>query len=227
MYLTATSTRLIRALAAVAVLLVACGSPARNAPADAGAYAARMAPLPGVPQGTAVATFAGGCFWCVEAAFDAVPGVLSTTSGYTGGRMPMPDYDAVSAGYTGHVEAVQVVFDPVRVSFERLLEVFWHNVDPLDARGQFCDTGEQYRSVIFFHSAEQLAAVEASRAALERTKPFRGELVTEVLPASQFWPAEVEHQNFHQTNPYRYRYYRTLCGRDLRLRMLWGEAAGK
>ncbi|MDH5208509.1 MAG: peptide-methionine (S)-S-oxide reductase MsrA [Burkholderiaceae bacterium] len=175
----------------------------------------------------AVATFAGGCFWCMEPPFDKLDGVISTTSGYIGGTLPNPTYEQVSAGRTGHAEAVQVAYDPSRVTYEKLLDVFWHNVDPTVRDRQFCDVGSQYRTGIFVHNAEQRRLAEASKAALERTKPFKGSIVTEVVDAGTFYPAEEYHQDYYQKNPVRYRYYRAGCGRDARLREVWGDRAGR
>ncbi|WP_375770894.1 peptide-methionine (S)-S-oxide reductase MsrA [Archangium gephyra] len=173
------------------------------------------------------ATFAGGCFWCMEPAFDKVEGVVSTTSGYTGGQKENPTYAEVSSGGTGHVEAVEVVYDPAKVSYERLLDVFWHNVDPLTADGQFCDKGSQYRSAIFVHDEAQRRLAEASKRALEASGRFTQPLVTEILPAQAFYPAEAYHQDYYREHPLKYRFYRSSCGRDARLREVWGEAAGK
>jgi peptide-methionine (S)-S-oxide reductase len=172
-----------------------------------------------------VATFAGGCFWCMEPPFDALEGVVSTTSGYTGGRTERPSYAQVGAGGTGHLEAVRVVFDPSKVSYERLLEVFWHNVDPLDAGGQFCDRGETYRTAVFVHDAGQRRLAEASKAALEAEDRRRGVIVTQIRDAGPFWPAEDYHQDYYRKNPARYRFYRWNCGRDARLREVWGAGA--
>jgi len=174
----------------------------------------------------AVATFAGGCFWCMEPPFDKLDGVVSTISGYTGGTVQQPTYEQVSAGRTGHAESVQVTYDPSKVSYEKLLDVFWHNIDPTVKDRQFCDTGSQYRSAIFVHDAEQRRLAEASKAALERSKPFKGAIVTEIVNAGAFYPAEEYHQDYYLKNPIRYRYYRTGCGRDARLKELWGEQAG-
>jgi peptide-methionine (S)-S-oxide reductase len=174
----------------------------------------------------AVATFAGGCFWCMEPPFDKIDGVLSTLSGYTGGTTQRPTYEQVSAGRTGHAEAVQVTYDPSKVSYEKLLDVFWHNIDPTVKDRQFCDIGSQYRSAIFVHDAEQRRAAEASKSALQRSKPFKGEVVTEIVDAGAFYPAEEYHQDYYVKNPVRYRYYRAGCGRDARLKELWGELAG-
>ena len=174
----------------------------------------------------AVATFAGGCFWCMEPPFDKLDGVLSTISGYTGGTVQRPTYEQVSAGRTGHAEAVQVTYDPSKVTYEKLLDVFWHNIDPTVKDRQFCDIGSQYRSAIFVHDAEQRRMAEGSKSALQRSKPFKGDVVTEIVDAGAFHPAEEYHQDYYLKNPVRYRYYRTGCGRDARLRELWGERAG-
>lgn len=168
------------------------------------------------------ATFAGGCFWCVEHLFDEVDGVVETLSGYTGGQLPDPTYEQVSAGGTGHVEAVKIRFDPAKVSYTILLERFWRNIDPTTPNRQFCDSGSQYRSVIFHHNEAQKQAILASLAELNRTKPFREAIVTEILPAATFYPAEAYHQDYHHRNPLRYGFYRSNCGRDGRLRELWG-----
>ena len=175
--------------------------------------------------GLAVATFAGGCFWCMEPPFDALEGVVSTTSGYTGGRTERPSYTQVGVGGTGHLEAVRVVFDPAKVSYERLLEVFWHNIDPLDAGGQFCDRGETYGTAVFVHDAGQRRLAEASKAALESEDRRRGTIVTQIRDAGPFWPAEDYHQDYYRKNPARYRFYRWNCGRDARLREVWGAGA--
>ena len=176
--------------------------------------------------GTARATFAGGCFWCVEADFDKIEGVLSTTSGYTGGDVPNPSYEQVASKRTGHAEAVEVVFDTAKISYEGLLEHFWRSIDPTTVDRQFCDRGSPYRTAIFTHGPEQLAAARASLAELEKSKPFPEPIVTEILPAGPFYPAEEYHQDYYKKNPLRYRYYRAACGRDARLRELWGETAG-
>jgi peptide-methionine (S)-S-oxide reductase len=172
------------------------------------------------------AVFAGGCFWCMEAPFDKLPGVLSVTSGYSGGQVKNPTYEQVSAGGTGHAEAVQVVFDPSKISYTRLLDVFWRNIDPTVTGRQFCDVGSQYRSAIFYHGDEQHRAALQSKAVLEKTKPFKGAVVTEIVAAGEFYPAEEYHQHYYKKNPLRYRYYRNGCGRDRRLKELWGSAAG-
>jgi peptide-methionine (S)-S-oxide reductase len=175
-------------------------------------------------QGTAKATFAGGCFWCMEPPYDKLPGVLSTTSGYMGGKKRSPTYEEVSTGATGHTEVVQVVYDPAQVSYEKLLEVFWRNIDPTVRDQQFCDVGSQYRTAVFYHDEEQKRRAEASKAALEKSKPFKAPIVTPVQAAGEFWPAEDYHQDYYKKNPVRYKYYRTGCGRDERLKQLWGKA---
>jgi peptide-methionine (S)-S-oxide reductase len=162
----------------------------------------------------------------MEPPFDKLDGVISTISGYIGGHQPNPTYEQVSAGRTGHAEAVQVAYDPAAVSYERLLEVFWHNVDPLDAGGQFCDRGDQYRTGVFYHTEEQRRHAEASKLALEREQTLPGKIVTEIVPAGEFYPAEDYHQDYYERNPIRYNYYRFSCGRDGRLEDLWGESAG-
>ena len=173
---------------------------------------------------TAKAVFAGGCFWCVESDFDKVAGVISTTSGYTGGKTAAPPYQQVSADTTGHAEAVEIVFDPTRVSYEKLVQHFWRTIDPTTRDRQFCDSGSPYRTAIFAQDAGQLRIATASRAALEKTKPFKEPIVTEVVLASTFYPAEDYHQDYYLKNPVRYKYYRTNCGRDARLKQLWGDA---
>lgn len=173
-------------------------------------------------DGLAVATFAGGCFWCMEPPFDALDGVISTTSGYTDGRTPNPTYEQVSSGRTGHTEAVQVVYDPNKVHFEKLVEVFWKNIDPTDDRGQFCDRGTQYRPALFHHDDAQRQTAERSKAELQQSKPFKADITTPIVAASTFYPAEDYHQDYYLKNPIRYKYYRNACGRDKRLQQLWG-----
>ena len=179
-----------------------------------------------VPPGHAVATFAGGCFWCMEPPYDKIPGVDATISGYTGGRTVNPTYEQVSSGTTGHAEAVQVIYDPAKVTYEKLLEVFWVNVDPTVKDRQFCDTGNQYRTAIFYHDEAQRKAAEASKAAIEKSKPFKEPIVTPVVMAGPFYPAEEYHQDFYKKNPVRYQLYRSGCGRDARLKQLWGDRSG-
>ncbi len=173
------------------------------------------------------ATFAGGCFWCMVHPFDELPGVVSVTSGYTGGTKTDPTYEEVSAGTTGHAESVEIAFDPAKIGYEKLLDVFWHNVDPTTKDREFCDVGHQYRTAIFYHDEHQRRLAEASKQTLEKSKPFPGPIVTEIVPASTFYPAEEYHQNYYKKNPVRYKYYRWGCGRDKRLQELWGSAAGR
>jgi len=174
----------------------------------------------------AKATFAGGCFWCMQPAFDGLAGVVSTRVGYTGGQKQNPTYEEVSAGGTGHAESIEVTYDPRKTSYRNLLNVFWHNVDPTTRDQEFCDVGHQYRTAIFFHTPEQEKEARASQAEIEKTKPFKAPIVTEIVPASVFYPAEDYHQEYYRKNPVRYRYYRYGCGRDRRLRELWGAASG-
>lgn len=186
----------------------------------AGGLAGAPAPRP------AKAVFAGGCFWCMEGPFEALPGVLTVSSGYAGGQEPNPTYEQVSSGATGHAESVQVVYDPSKVTYEQLVEVFWHNVDPTDRDGQFCDRGSQYRSAIFTHDEAQRERALRAKAELERSGRLPGPVVTEIAAAGAFWRAEDSHQDYYAKNPIRYRFYRNGCGRDRRLRALWGDAAG-
>jgi peptide-methionine (S)-S-oxide reductase len=188
----------------------------------AGAAAQTLATGP-APAGLATATFAGGCFWCVESDFDKVPGVVSTTSGYTGGKLANPSYEQVSSKGTGHAEAVEVVYDPKVVSYEQLVDYFWHTIDPTTKDRQFCDAGTPYRTAIFVRDDKQLAAAKASLAALEKSKPFKEPIVTEVALAGPFYAAEDYHQDYYKKNPIRYKYYRTACGRDARIQQLWGS----
>ncbi|MDA0206274.1 MAG: peptide-methionine (S)-S-oxide reductase MsrA [Acidobacteria bacterium] len=175
---------------------------------------------------TETAVFAGGCFWCMEPPYDALDGVISTTSGYTGGSKKDADYRKVSAGGTGHFEALEVKYDPSKVSYAELLEVFWHNIDPLDGRGQFCDKGSQYLSAIFPSNDEERALAEASKAAVAPAGGGTDAIKTQILAASAFYPAEDYHQDYYQKNPVRYKFYRWNCGRDQRLKQLWGDDAG-
>jgi peptide-methionine (S)-S-oxide reductase len=188
---------------------------------------AAVAPLPalaqGQPPGRAVATFAAGCFWCTEEAMDRAPGVVSTTSGYMGGRKKNPTYKEVSSGATGHTEVVQVVYDPAKVSYERLLEQFWVNHDPTVTDRQFCDKGSQYRPEIFHHSEEQKRLAEASKVKWQKDKPFRQPILTPITAAGEFWPAEEYHQDYYKKNPVQYKFYVTGCGRYARLDQLWGS----
>ncbi len=178
---------------------------------------------PGPPAAAgASAIFAGGCFWCVEADFEKLPGVLKVESGYTGGQVPNPTYEQVSAGGTGHAEAVRVWFDPARVSYAQLLDYFWHHIDPTVHDRQFCDVGHQYRSAIFYQDEAQRRAAEASKAALERSGRLP-HIYTEISAAGPFYPAEEYHQGYYKKNPLRYKFYRLSCGRDARVAEVWGS----
>lgn len=179
------------------------------------------------PAKTEKATFAGGCFWCVESDFDKVPGVISTTSGYTGGKTVNPSYEQVSSHTTGHAEAVEVVYDPSKVSYAQLVDFYWHSIDPTVKDQQFCDHGSPYRTVIFTHDENQMKIALASRAALEKNKPFKEPIVTEIQAAGAFYPAEDYHQDYYKKNPIRYKFYRTSCRRDARLQEIWGNLAAK
>ena len=169
------------------------------------------------------AYFAGGCFWCMEEAFEKVEGVLSATSGYMGGTVANPSYEDVSSGRTGHAESIEVVYDPVKVSYQKLLDAFWRNVDPITANAQFCDHGSQYRSAIFFQTDEEKRASDTSKQAIEQSKRFREPIVTQIVMASRFYSAEDYHQDFYKKNPVRYKFYKYSCGRAQRLEELWGK----
>ena len=186
----------------------------------AAAGSAHAGAAPG--SAAAKATFAGGCFWCMEPPFDKLDGVSATVSGYTGGKKENPTYEEVSAGTTGHTEAVQITYDPKKISFEKLLEVFWRNVDPLNADGQFCDSGSQYRAGIFYHDESQKKLAEESKKTVG--KRFKEPIVTEITAVAEFYPAEDYHQDYYIKNPLRYKLYRFNCGRDQRLEKLWGRA---
>ncbi|AFY70389.1 Peptide methionine sulfoxide reductase msrA [Thalassoporum mexicanum PCC 7367] len=208
------------AAAALGLLLIMMNigtQPTNSAPPSVSAIAQAEIDNPNL----AVATFAGGCFWCMEHPFDEIDGVLETTSGYTGGSVENPSYRQVSSGRTGHAEAVQITYDPKKVSYETLLNTFWRNVDPLDAGGQFCDRGNQYRTGIFAHSPEQKAAAIESKQ--EIAKQLNKSIVTAITTADEFYPAEDYHQNYYQTHSLQYKYYRYACGRDRRLNALWGQ----
>ena len=198
-------------LLAFAVLFTALAGPAQS----------QTAPAP--KAATAKATFGGGCFWCMEEAYEKVPGVISAVSGYMGGQTKNPTYEQVSSGRTGHAEVVQVEYDPAKVSYQKLIEAFWRNIDPTQKDAQFCDHGSQYRSAIFYHDDEQRRLAEASRAVLAKDKPFKGEIVTQIAKADAFYPAEDYHQDYYQKNPVRYKFYKTGCGREARLEQLWGK----
>jgi peptide-methionine (S)-S-oxide reductase len=201
---------------AASLLLGAAAAHAQSPPAESG----------GKPA-TALASFAGGCFWCMEPPFEKLPGVRAVVVGYTGGQLAHPTYEQVSAGGTGHAESVEVTYDPAAISYEKLLDVFWHNVDPTNAYGQFCDSGMQYRTAIFVADDAQRKAAEASRKALEDSGVLKRPIVTEILKAGTFWKAEEYHQKYYKKNPFRYSFYRSGCGRDARLKELWGDAAPK
>ena len=203
----------IRGLLLSLFAIVACAGPAIGATSP-----------PATDKGaTESAIFAGGCFWCMEPPFDKLAGVISTTSGYTGGKLADPGYEQVSAGGTGHAEVVKVVFDPAKVSYKQLLDVYWHNVDPFAIDQQFCDRGDQYRSAIFTIGHEQLRLAEESKRELEAPGRFDKPIVTQIVPASKFYPAEGYHQDYYQKNPVRYKFYRYNCGRDARLEQIWGS----
>jgi peptide-methionine (S)-S-oxide reductase len=173
------------------------------------------------------ATFAGGCFWCMEPPYEGLEGVVSVTAGYTGGTKKNPTYEEVSSGSTGHAESIEIVYDPLKISYAKLLDIFWHNIDPTVKDRQFCDVGNQYRSAIFYHNAEQKKAAEESKKTLEGSKQLHGPIHTEIVPATQFYPAEEYHQDYYKKNPVRYKFYRWNCGRDQRLEEVWGESAPK
>ena len=202
------SETLLRPLARVAVIVLILGGLAHGAEPSAG----------GTPL--AKATFAGGCFWCMEPPYDELEGVISTISGYIGGTTKNPTYEQVSAGTTGHTEAVEITYDPRKVSYEKLLEVFWRNIDPLTANAQFCDSGSQYRSGVFYHDQTQKTLAEASKKRVQSL--FKQPIVTEIVAVSEFYPAEEYHQDYYKKNPIRYNFYRYGCGRDKRLQELWG-----
>jgi methionine-S-sulfoxide reductase len=188
------------------------------------AAADAQAPSPSPAPKTAIATFAGGCFWCVEEAFEKVPGVISAVSGYIGGTVPNPTYEQVSKETTGHAEAVRVTYEPSKVSYEQLVDWFWRNIDPTQAGGQFCDLGSSYRSAIFVHGDAQRKVAEATRQALQASGRLKQPIVTEINEATVFYEAEDYHQDYYKKNPNRYRFYKFNCGRAQRLEQLWGKA---
>jgi len=202
----------------------ALGPAALDASAQSSAAPNAGAQSPSSPPAAkkGLATFAGGCFWCVESDFDKVDGVISTTSGYTGGSLANPTYQQVSAGGTGHAEAVEIVYDPTKVSYEKLLDVFWHNHDPFAKNAQFCDHGSQYRAAIFYHDDEQRRLAEASKQAAQAR--FKQPIQTEIKAAGPFYEAEDYHQDYYMKNPVRYKFYRYNCGRDRRLEEVWGKS---
>ena len=195
-------------------------------PIVAAAAPARPAARPAVSP-AATATFAMGCFWCAETGYEGIPGVLSVTSGYTGGPEKNPTYEQVSAGLTGHLESIQIKFDPARITYERLIDIFWHSVDPTQANGQFCDHGRQYVSAIFYHDETQKRVALESRRRIEASGVLKAPIVTRIQPASAFWAAEEYHQDFWKKDPERYHSYREGCGRDRRLVEIWGKAAAR
>ena len=212
-------------LIASAVLILGCQSSASpsSRPASQGKDAKIPWVAPERPENSEVALFAGGCFWCMEKPFDVIPGVYSTTSGYTAGHVKNPTYRNVSRGVTGHTEAVQVIFDPTKVTYAQLLKVFWRNIDPLAKNRQFCDAGTQYRSGIYFINAEQKKAAFASLSDIKSSGKITGTIHTEIIPAEAFYPAEEYHQDFYKKKPSHYSRYRAGCGRDRRLEQLWGK----
>ena len=200
---------LLKPMAKVVAIFLVLGGLAHGAESTSGS-----APM-------AKATFAGGCFWCMEPPYDELDGVISTISGYTGGTKKKPSYEQVSAGTTGHAEAVEITYDPKKISYEKLLDVFWRNIDPLTANAQFCDSGSQYRSAIFYHDSTQKTLAEASKKRVQSR--FKQPIVTEIVRAAEFYPAEDYHQDYYKKNPVRYKLYRYGCGRDKRLQELWGD----
>jgi peptide-methionine (S)-S-oxide reductase len=205
--------RIVAAVIALALLSLATSPRAQETPAPR--------------EGVAVATFGSGCFWCTEADFDKVPGVLSTTSGYMGGKTPNPSYEQVSTGRTGHAEVLQLTYDPSKVTYQQLLDHYWRTTDVLDGTGQFCDRGSQYRPVIFAHTPEQLKLATEAKAALQKSGRFDKPVAVEIVPATAFTAAEDYHQEYYKKNPLRYKFYRHGCGREARLEALWGAEAGK
>ena len=202
--------QITRSVLAVAVLLV-------------GAWNVQSTGLAAADATSGKAYFAGGCFWCMEEVFEKVEGVLSATSGYMGGAVSNPTYEEVSAGRTGHTESVEVVYDPAKVSYQKLLDAFWRNVDPITPNAQFCDHGNQYRSAIFFRTDEEKRASDSSKQAIEQSRRFKEPIVTQIVMAPQFYPAEEYHQDFYKKNPIRYKLYKYNCGRAQRLEELWGK----
>ena len=210
------------AMVALSLVVVATAAPAAQ---EKAAPSGQAKAAPAVPKGAQIATFAGGCFWCVEADFDKVPGVLGTVSGYTGGALKNPTYQTVTAGASGHREAVRIVFDPKLVSYATLVEIFWRSVDPTDGGGQFCDRGESYATAIFANSREQKRIAEASKERLQKSAVPKRRVVTPIETAGVFYPAEDYHQDYYQKNPIRYNLYRYGCGRDARIKEVWGAQA--
>ena len=202
--------QITRSVLAVAVLLI-------------GAWSVPSTGLAAADATSGKAYFAGGCFWCMEEVFEKVEGVLSATSGYMGGTVSNPTYEEVSAGRTGHTESVEVVYDPAKVSYQKLLDAFWRNVDPITPNAQFCDHGNQYRSAIFFQTEDEKRAADSSKQTIEQSRRFKEPIVTQIVMAPQFYPAEEYHQDFYKKNPIRYKLYKYNCGRAQRLEELWGK----
>jgi len=203
--------------------LAGCGT---QSPAQAEVVKPKISPSSApAPSNLATAIFAGGCFWCMEKPFDEIPGVIATTSGYTGGTLANPTYEQVGRGGTGHFEAVKVTYDPTKVGYQKLLDTYWHQVDPFDAYGQFCDKGETYLPAIFYGNDAEKKAAEAAREVLYAR--FKKPILVQILPAKPFYDAEGYHQDYYQKNPLRYAYYRNGCGRDARLRVVWGQESHK
>ena len=214
----------VRVVAATLILILAVVSGLSATCSVVGATSTPSVPAPATSLERA--TFAGGCFWCMESPFESLPGVRSVTSGYSGGPEKNPTYPQVSSGLTGHAESVDILFDPKAISYERLLEIYWRNIDPTQKGGQFCDRGSQYRSAIFYRNPAQKKLAEASRNALTRLKRLQSPIVTEVVAFRSFYPAEEYHQDYYKKNPDHYLAYRKGCGRDARLKTLWGAEAG-
>jgi peptide methionine sulfoxide reductase msrA/msrB len=216
------STPLLSLAGLVGLLAIAC-RPADAAPGPAAGPGKDPVTIPAAPAGQGVATFAGGCFWSMQKAFDGVPGVADVVAGYAGGRTVNPGYEDVETGQTGHAESVRVTYDSARISYRRLLDIYWHHIDPLTVNSAFCDYGPQYRSIIFYHDADQRRQAEASKRALDDSHRFKTPIVTTIEPATPFYAAEAYHQRFYRKNPGRYEAYRIGCRRDARLHELWGD----
>ena len=215
----------LRALASLPMLIALAACAPSGAGATSPSSETAGAPSPArTLGGTAVAVFAGGCFWCMQPPYDKLPGVISTEAGYTGGHTSQPTYRQVSAGGTGHAEAVRITYDPRKVGYPKLLDVFWHNIDPVAVNRQFCDVGDQYRSAIFPIGPQQQSEAEASLRAIQADPRFKRPIATRIEPATTFYPAEEYHQAYYRKNPLRYKYYRYGCGRDQRLQQIWGNA---
>ena len=207
------------------VLALGAGSMAATPALTSRVVATPPAPVVRATSRVDTATFAGGCFWSMERPFDNTPGVISTTVGYAGGSKANPTYNDVGTRSTGHAESVEVHYDPAKVTYERLLYIYWHNIDPVTREAQFCDHGNEYRTIIFYRDAAQRRSAEASKAVLEKSGLFHSPIVTEIVPAGAFWKAEESHQHYADRNPVRYNLYRLGCGRDARLKQLWGSSA--